>query len=63
VHYLVTPTINLFSNLNLIVVPGINGSLDLGADFKLSKGLGIYGKLVIGFGGSFGLGAGLALGF
>ncbi len=63
VHYYITPTINLFSNLNLIVVPGIGGGLDLGADFKISKGLAIYGKLTVGFAGSFGLGGGLSLVF
>ena len=63
VHYFVTPTINLFTNLNLIVVPGIGGSLDLGADFRVSRAIAIYGKLVIGFGGSFGLGGGLTFVF
>lgn len=63
VHYLVTSTINLFANLNLIVVPGIGGTLDLGADFKVSRAIAIYGKLVVGFAGSFGLGGGLTFVF
>jgi hypothetical protein len=64
VHYFVTPTINLFANLGLIVVPGIDGSLDFGADFRLSKDINLYGKLIVGFGaGSFGLGTGLTFRF
>ncbi len=62
-EYQVTPTINLFSNLGLIVVPGTAGALDLGADFTISRGLDVYGKLVIGFRGTFGLGGGLKLKF
>ena len=62
-HYFVTPTVNLFSNLFIIVVRGTGGTFDLGADFKLSRGLGLYGKLVVGFDGSFGLGGGLTLVF
>jgi hypothetical protein len=62
-HYFVTPTVNLFSNLYIIVVRGTGGIFDLGADFRLSRGLAIYGKLVVGFGGSFGLGGGLTIVF
>ena len=63
VHYFVTSSINLFTNLALIVVPGINGSLDFGADFRLSRDINLYGKFVVGFGGSFGLGTGLTFRF
>jgi hypothetical protein len=63
VHYFVTSSINLFTNLALVVVPGIAGSLDFGADFRLSKDINLYGKLVIGFSGSFGLGTGLTFRF
>jgi hypothetical protein len=64
VHYFVTPTINLFANLGLIVVPGIGGSFDFGADFRLARDINLYGKFVIGLGGgSFGLGTGLTFRF
>jgi hypothetical protein len=59
VQYQVATAINLFANLNLIVVPGFFGSLDLGADFNLSRAIDLYAKLLVGFRGSFGLGAGL----
>jgi hypothetical protein len=62
-HYQITPTVNLFTNLEVFVVPGTFGTFDLGADFTLSRGLAVYGKLVVGFGGSFGLGGGLKLAF
>jgi hypothetical protein len=59
VQYQVSPAVNLFSNLTLVVVPGFVGSIDLGADFNLSRAIDLYAKLVVGFGGTFGLGAGL----
>jgi hypothetical protein len=59
IQYQVTPAINLFSNLALIVVPGTGGSWEFGADFNVSRAIDLYAKLVVGFGGSFGLGGGL----
>jgi hypothetical protein len=62
-EYQVTRTVNLFSSLVVLVTPGTDGSLDLGADFTVSRGLDLYAKLAVGFGGSFGLGGGLKLAF
>ena len=63
IDYLVSPTVNLFAHLSLIVVPGFLGSLDLGADFALSRAIDAYAKLQVGFSGTFGLGLGLKFGF
>jgi hypothetical protein len=59
VEYQVSRVINLFANLNLIVVPGISGSIDLGSDFSFSSSIGAFAKLSVNFGGSFGVGGGL----
>jgi hypothetical protein len=59
VQYQVTNGVNLFSNLGLIVVPGVSGTLELGADFNVSRAIDLYTKLIVGFRGTFGLGAGL----
>lgn len=63
VDYLVSPAVNLFAHLGLIVVPGFFGSIDLGADFALSRAIDAYAKLQVGFSGTFGLGLGLKFGF
>jgi hypothetical protein len=62
-HYQITPTINLFSSVDLAVVPGTVGFFDMGADFTVSRGLELYGKIILGFGGgtAFGFGGGLKL--
>jgi hypothetical protein len=62
-EYQVTPTVNLFSSLLVVVVPGTLGALDLGADFTVSRGLDLYAKIAVGFNGTFGLGGGLKLSF
>ena len=63
VDYLVTPAVNLFAHLGFIVVPGFVGSIDLGADFALSRAIDAYAKLQVGFRGTFGIGLGLKFGF
>ena len=63
VDYLVTPAVNLFAHLGFIVVPGFLGSIDLGADFALSRAIDAYAKLQVGFSGTFGVGLGLKFGF
>lgn len=63
VDYLVSPAVNLFAHLSLIVVPGFFGALDLGADFALSRAIDAYAKLQVGFSGTFGIGFGLKFGF
>ncbi len=63
VDYLVTPAVNLFAHFGFIVVPGFFGTLDLGADFALSRAIDAYAKLQVGFSGTFGLGLGLKFGF
>ncbi len=61
VDYDINSSIGLFVDLNLIVVPGTFGALDLGVDFGLSRDIDGYLKFIIGFGGnnSFGIGGGL----
>ena len=63
IDYLVTPAVNLFAHLAFIVVPGFVGSIDLGADFALSRAIDAYAKSQVGFGGTFGVGLGLKFGF
>lgn len=63
VDYLVTPAVNLFAHLGLIVVPGVFGTLDLGVDFALSRAIDAYAKLQVAFSGTFGVGVGLKFGF
>jgi hypothetical protein len=59
VEYQVSRVVNLFANLNLIVVPGFQGFLDLGSEFNFSSSIGAFAKLAVGFRGSFGFGGGL----
>ena len=63
VDYLVSPSVNLFSHLVLVVVPGFFGTISLGADFALSRAIDAFAELQVGFTGTFGLGIGLKFGF
>ena len=59
VDYAINTSIGLFADLILGVTNGIGGSLDMGVDFGLSRGLDAYAKLSVNFGGAFGIGGGL----
>lgn len=60
VDYQVNSGIGLFADLNLVVVPRTFGFLDLGVDFRLSRGLDAYLKFNVGLGfNTVGIGGGL----